>query len=69
MTTREAYEYQLNRLTAEEKIQVNVREANCGRNLAPWEIFTIFKLQPSGEMKPRKRRTSDEMDEEKRWMD
>lgn len=68
MTTQEAYEYQLNKLTEEQKIQVNVKESNIGRKLVSWEIVEIFKLEPSGEIRTPKRRLSDEA-EERRWMD
>lgn len=68
MTNQEAYEYQLNRLTPEQKIQVNVKEGNIQRQLSPWEITVIFKLDPTGDIKPRKRRASDEV-EDNRWMD
>ncbi len=67
MNTHEAYAYQVNRLTEEEKIQVNMKESNIGRRLASWEICTIFKLEPSGNIKPKQRNRSE--DQSKDWMD
>lgn len=68
MNTYEAYQYQCDRLTAEQKIQLNVKENNIGRKLLPCEIVEIFKLEPSGVVKPRRRRMSDEV-ETYNWAD
>lgn len=71
MTTKEAYAFQTERLTEEQKIQLNMKESNIGRPLQPCEIVEIFKLPPYAEIRqPRKRRLSDEVesDERNNWM-
>lgn len=61
MNTYEAYKLVCERLNPEQIIQLHILEKNLGREYAPWEIVKSFKLEPSGEMKPRKRRMSDEV--------
>jgi hypothetical protein len=68
MNTYTAYQYQLNRLTDGQKLEVNMRERNIGRKLGAWEIVALYKLEPSGEIKPKKRRYSDEV-EDSHWTD
>lgn len=58
----EAYKYQLDRLTPEQKISLNAKENNCNRKMTPWEITQIFNLEPTGEKKVVKRRLSDEIE-------
>jgi|WetSurMetagenome_2_1015567.scaffolds.fasta_scaffold920973_2 hypothetical protein len=68
MNTYEAYQYQTQRLTEEQKISLNVKENNVGRKLLPCEIVQVFNLEPTGEIKPKKRRMSDEV-ETYNWSD
>lgn len=62
MNTYQAYQHECERLTAEQKIQLNMKERNVGRQLACWEIVKVFNLEPSEKIIPRKRRLSDEVD-------
>lgn len=69
MNTYQAYQWQLNRLTDEQKLSLNAKENNVGRKLSAWEITQIFKLESTGEIKPKKRRYSDEIEENSHWSD
>jgi hypothetical protein len=62
MNTYEAYQYQTQRLTEEQKISLNVKENNVGRKLLPCEIVEVFNLEPSEEIKPKKRKYSEEVE-------
>lgn len=66
MNTYQAYQHEVSRLTEEEKLSLNAKENNIGRKLLPYEIVTIFKLEPSEKVTPRKRRMSDEVES---WVD
>lgn len=70
MNGKEAYDFEVARLTPEQTIQLGVRERNIGRELAAWEIVSIFKLAPYIEIRqPRKRRMSDEVEQNPNWQD
>lgn len=62
MNTYQAYQYEVSRLTQDQKTQLNVHEGRIGRQLACWEIVKVFNLEPSEKITPRKRRLSDEVD-------
>lgn len=66
MNTYQAYAHEVSRLTEEQKIQLNVKEGNIGRQMMPWEIVKVFNLEPSEKITPRKRRMSDEVES---WVD
>jgi hypothetical protein len=69
MNTYQAYQFELERLTEEQKLSLNAKENNIGRKLLPCEIVQIFKLEPYTEIRqPRKRRLSDEVEENNNWM-
>ena len=67
MTKYEAYAYQCQRLTEQQKTILNEKEMNLGRKLLPWEIMQIFKLEPTGKIEPRRKRMSDMVEES--WTD
>lgn len=62
MNTDQAYAHQLQRLTEQQKLILNAKEHDIGRKLLPYEVVQLFGLEPSGEVKPRKRRMSDEVE-------
>lgn len=68
MTTKEAYDYQCSRLTPEQLIQLGTKEHNIGRELAPYEIVSIFRLEKE-EKRVSKRRLSDEVESQSHWSD
>ncbi len=67
ITKYEAYQFQLGRLTEDQKLALNAKEKSIGRKLLPYEIAQIFKLEPAGKVEPRKRRMSDTIEES--WTD
>ena len=67
MNTYQAYSYQCDRLTEEQKTILNAREQKIGRKLLPYEIAQIFKLEPAGKVEPRRKRMSDQIEEN--WTD